>query len=174
MISESRYWKQPLLRTANWLERLRIDDENEDRALVRVERELFGGFYAVRKLLGTFSVSRSTRRKAFQMTWSPCVKHVDHLNSHRIDELFDLGTRHVERRDLTFLCNQFIHSFIFMSECDEHGALTGVFVSSDKMKNEKLYFVRINQILDAFRSVGRDYPAQLHLRRNSSGQWEEF
>jgi hypothetical protein len=85
MISESHYWKRPLLRAATWLERLRIEDTNEERVLVRVERELFVGFYAIRKVLDTFKISPSTRVMMFEVVWSPCIKPVDYMNAHRID-----------------------------------------------------------------------------------------
>jgi hypothetical protein len=101
MISESHYWKRPLLRAATWLERLRIEDMNEERVLVRVERELFVGFYAIRKLLDTFKISPSTRTTMLAMVWSPCIKTVDYMNAHRIDELFDLD---VKLRKRTTLC----------------------------------------------------------------------
>ncbi|MGF6770637.1 hypothetical protein P3T18_003116 [Paraburkholderia sp. GAS199] len=174
MIHESYYWKQPLLRTANWLERLRVDDNNEERALARLERELFVGFYSIRKLLDTFKVSRATRTKTFALIWSPTVKSVDYMNWHRIDELFNLDTQHIEQRDITFLCNQFVHSYVFIPACDEEGALAGVYVASDKAKRDKVYFVAIDQMLEAFRVVGKDYPTEQHMQRNKDGQWEEI
>jgi len=56
----------------------------------------------------------------------------------------------------TFVCNQFIHSYIFVPAQNKNGSLSGVYVSSDKAKNDKLYFVGVDQILDAFRLVGKD------------------
>jgi hypothetical protein len=50
VIQESYYWKAPLLRAANWLERLRIEESTAEHSLVRAERELIVGFYAIRKL----------------------------------------------------------------------------------------------------------------------------
>lgn len=174
MIYESRYWKEPLLRAATWLERLCLEDEHEERDLVQVERELFLGFYAIRKLLDTFKVSQSVRRSRFVMYWSPCIKSVDYMNAHRIEKHYDLDVRHTEQRDLTFLCNQFIHSYVFAPVIDEAGALVGAYIASDKVRNQKLYFVGLNEIVVAFRTVGRDSPAEQHLRRNErTGQWEE-
>lgn len=174
MISESHYWKRPLLRAATWLERLRIEDANEERILVRVERELFVGFYTIRKLLDTFKISPSTRMMMFEMVWSPCIKTVDYMNAHRIDELFDLDVKHAEQRDLAFVCNQFIHSYVFVPVQHEDGTLAGAYIASDKARNERLYFVELAQILAAFRTVGRDYPAKQHMRRNEkTEQWEE-
>jgi hypothetical protein len=47
---ESRYWKTPLLRAATWLERVQIQEQTPERTYVRIERELFLGFYVIRKL----------------------------------------------------------------------------------------------------------------------------
>ncbi|MGN7100331.1 hypothetical protein ACTHR6_01895 [Ralstonia holmesii] len=174
MIYESRYWKRPLLRAATWLERLRVQEAHEERDLVRIERELFVGFYAIRKLLDTFKVSTSTRKTTFSMSWSPCLEPVDYMSAHRIEEKFDLETQHTEQRDLLFLCNQFVHSYVFIPLIDERGAFFGVYVASDRARGEKLYFVGLDIILSAFRTVGRDYPTELHLHRNEkTGQWEE-
>ncbi|HDR8995990.1 TPA: hypothetical protein QDB01_001892 [Burkholderia vietnamiensis] len=174
MISESHYWKRPLLRTATWLERWRLDENVSERDLARIERELFVGFYAIRKLLETFKVSPSTRQRTYLLVWSPGIGTADYMNWHRLDEHFDLDDLHEERHDLMFLCNQFIHSFIFLPTIDEDGALGGVYIASDRIKKYKLYFIDIAQIVDAFRTVGRDYPTRLHLRRNdSTQQWEE-
>lgn len=174
MIQESRYWKVPLLRSANWLERLRFDEGSEERALVRVERELFIGFYSIRKLLETFKLSASTKSLVFHLKWSPCIKMVDYFNAHRIDELFDLNTIQSEDRDLGFLCNQFIHSYVFVPVRHEGGALAGVYVCSDRTRHEKLYFVELGQAIHAFRTVGKDYPREQHLRRKAkTDQWEE-
>lgn len=113
MIQESRYWKEPLLRAANWLENLRIKERAAERSLVRVERELFVGFYGIRKLLETFKLSSSTKNMRFALAWSPCIKRVDYLNAGCVHELFDVQLVHIEERDLEFLCNQFIHSYVF-------------------------------------------------------------
>lgn len=175
MIHESRHWKTPLLRAATWLERLRLPDDEvaAERNLVRVEKELFFGFYAIRKLLDTLKVSDSTKAMRFELQWSPCVAPVDYFNAHRVEELFDLKTSHRETRDIHFLCNQFIHSYVFVALEGEERQLVGCFVSSDRTRHEKIYFVGLAQVLSAFRTVGRDYPSSSHMQRNpTTGQWE--
>ena len=174
MIYESRYWKEPLLRAATWLEKLRARDETIDASLARVEREIFIGFYAIRKLLDTFKVSTSTRKMTFGLLWSPCLGQIDYMNSHRIDELFDLGKSLTETRDIGFLCHQFVHSYVFLTVLGVEGELTGFYVSSDHSRSKKLYFISLEQVLCAFRTAGRDYPKSLHVQRNSvTNQWEE-
>jgi hypothetical protein len=174
MITESHFWKVPLLRSASWLERLRVVEATSERSLVRIERELFNGFYGVRKLLETFAVSSSTKKKEFSLAYFPCVKRVDYFNAHRIEELFDFESKSSETRDIGFLCNQFIHSYVFQVVLREDGAFDGALISSDRLRQEKLFLVESVQILDTFRLVGRDYPAEMHLSRNpKSLQWQE-
>jgi hypothetical protein len=66
VINESHYWKAPLLRSAGWLEKLRVREDILDKTLARVERELLIGFYAIRKLLDTFKISETTRKMMFE------------------------------------------------------------------------------------------------------------
>lgn len=174
MISASRYWKDPLIRTAAWLERWRFKEECAERDMVRIERELFIGFYAIRKLLDTFNVSPETRRQTYSMLRHPSTGTTDYLNWHRLDEHFDLDSSTLEQRDITYLCNQFVHSFIFTPAMNEEGALAGTFIASDKIRLEKVYFVEASEIGRAFRTVGKDYPKRQSMRRNDvTHQWEE-
>lgn len=172
MIQESCYWKEPLLKAAEWLECL-IISENEELE-VRVEREIFIGFYSIRKLLDTFKISHSTRAFLVTLQSHRCKKNVDYLNCHRLDELYDLSKQIKETRPLRFVCDQFIHSFVFGFCMEQDNKLAGFFIASDKLRSERLFFLPIQEILRIFRTVGEDYPTDMHMRRNPiTKQWEE-
>lgn len=177
MIWESSYWKESLLKTATWLEKVKIsgDDDVAEKVLVKVEKKIFIEFYAIRKLLDTFKVSDTTKNMLFLFEWYPCIKLVDYMNSHRINELYNIeqDAKQEEYRDITYLCNQFIHSYVFVVVENDDGGIAGFYVSSDKMRNKKLYFVSIKNIVLALRTVGKDYPSRAELHRNpETGQWE--
>ncbi len=175
MIHESRYWKTPLIRGANWLQRLVVNDDNSESALARAEREVFIGFYAVRKLLPTFKVSPATKALTFEVQWfSPRQgQDVDYFHRSDVDVLFDLGNPHPETRDIRFLCNQVIHSYIFVNSVTKAGALDGFFVSSDTMIKKRLYFFPLPVVLNVFRTVGRDYPNSVsHFFNKETREWE--
>ncbi|MDT4291860.1 hypothetical protein RO575_20030 [Methylomonas sp. MO1] len=177
VIHESHYWKAPLVRAAGWLNLLRVNDKNSEAALARAEREIFIGFYAIRKLLSTFKLSESTKQLKYEIEWFPGKpgRAVDYFNRSEIDELFDLNQKSVETRDIGFLCNQVVHSFIFIITLGEKGELEGFFLTSDTMRYRRLYFVSIGSVLHAFRTVGKDYPSKQSLKRNEeTGQWEAF
>lgn len=170
MILESCYWKDPLLTSADGLENLRLaDDEGK---FVRVERELFLNFYGIRKLLDTFKIGDSTRNLTVTVHKHKCLKRVDYFNSHRIDELYDLSVSMPETRDLKFICNQFVHSFVFSIASDKTDNFSGCFVASDRIRNTTLYFIPLSSILTAFRTVGNDYPTELRMHRDpKTGDW---
>lgn len=175
MIHESSYWKEPLLAAADLLSEIRINEEESDDDLARIEREVLIGFYSIRKLLDTFKVSGSTKTMSFDLRCFEIEtgRQVDYFNRWEVDELFDLERPLSETRDLTFLCNQFVHSFIHLFEIGESKAVEGVFVASDRARSDRLYFVSREQIVRLFRAVGNDYPTSQHYHRNvQTGQWE--
>jgi hypothetical protein len=175
LIHESRYWKIPLLRGATFLERAVVTEENGEATLARAERELFIGFYSIRKLLPTFKLSNNTKRLSSKVSWyaSRPEQSVDYFHRSDVDELYDLERPIEEMRDLGFMCNQVIHSYVFVNSTTEDGKLDGFFVSSDTMRRRRVYFFSLPVVLHAFRTVGRDYPkGGRYLFNEVNGEWE--
>ena len=160
MIYESSHWKEPLLSTARWLVSVRLSERTQEKTYVRIEKEIFISFYAIRKLFGTLKVSDKLKRATTELVWHPNINQVHHMNSEHIQLLYDLDKFYKEERDVLYLCNQFIHSFVF-SVFEENGRIGGFLVSSDRVRNKKLYRVSLEQVIVLFRLVGRDYPSEL-------------
>ena len=77
-----------------------------------------------------------------------------------------------ETRNIRFLCDQFIHSFIFVPDITRRARVAGFYFSSDWARLKKLYFVQLRQVLSAFRTIGRKYPSEVRLTRNpATGQF---
>jgi hypothetical protein len=163
MIWESSYWKEPLLDAATWLRRVRFRENTSEKTLVRIEKEIFLGFYSVRKLLETIKVSDATKKQQYELTWHQNIKPVDWLNNHKINDLYDLQASSQESCDIGFICNLFIHSYVFVIAGEDK--LDGIYVASDRTKNKKLYFISIETILAILRLVGRDYPVHAVYER---------
>ena len=140
MIWESSYWKEPLLKTATWLRRMRLKARSGEAILVKLEKERMIGFYSVRKLLDNLMVSDQLKERLFQVTWYANQRPVDFLNWHQIDRLFDLEKPQSELRDIEFICDRLIHSFVFVPDFDDE-RLRGVFVATDTDRRQKVYFV---------------------------------
>jgi hypothetical protein len=175
MIWESCYWKEPLLKSANWLRRMRVRLNSGEPLFVKVEKELMMGFYAIRKLLDTAKVTDATKALKFKVDWYPNLNVVDYLNWHNIDRLFDLDASHQEVRDIRFICDRFVHSYIFIPDFSDDGKVLGVYVATDRDRKNKLYFVSADTIVSIFRLVGRDYPYTGAYRLNpKTGEREPY
>ena len=167
MIYESHYWKEPLLAAARWLSGLRLSENTRESTYVKLEKELMLGFYSVRKLIDTIKISDSTKKIKFDILWYKNAKTVNWLNHAFIDENYDLAKSQNELRDIEFICNLFIYAYVFVVSGD--GKLEGLYISTDRKKNQKVYFVPLEVILKIFRIVGRDYPSSLSFTRKQNG-----
>lgn len=177
MIHESYYWKQPLLKSARWLETVLVDDESSERLLARAEREIFIGFYAVRKLLETFKLSTSTKLLTYDLTFFSAKESAnpDYFNRDELEKHYDFDIENSHPRDIGFICNQVIHSYIFIFLLSESGHIAGIYLSSDRMKKSKLYFMPLKTISHLFKEVGNDYPSEINLERDqNTNQWTDI
>ena len=166
MIWESCYWKEPLLKTALWLRRFRMHAGTRESTLVKIEKEVMIGFYAIRKLIESHKLSDSVASSSHPISSFPNLKPVRHLNWHKIGVLYDLTRETKESRNLRFLCNRFIHSFVFLIDAKSNERLAGIYVASDNDRNQRVFYVSIDTIIGVFRLVGRDYPAHSSYEYN--------
>ena len=114
MIDESCYWKAPLLKMAKRLRLFRANCKLNQKQRIQIERDIFVGFYSVRKLFDAIpKVTDATRTMKVQVSWHPNQKAVTWMNYHKIDELYDLNISNRETRDVLFVCGRIIHSFVF-------------------------------------------------------------
>ncbi|MGI2227863.1 hypothetical protein [Shewanella frigidimarina] len=175
MIWESCYWKEPLLKSATWLVRMRLRPNSGEPLLVKLEKELMMGFYAIRKLLDTAKITDATKASKYSVNWFPNLHIVDYLNWDSIDRLFDLDEKNQEDRDIRFLCDRFVHSYIFIPDFEDNGKFLGVYVATDRDRKKKLYFVTAETIVSIFRLVGRDYPSSSRFKLNpNTGEREPY
>ncbi|MDQ0978532.1 hypothetical protein [Pseudomonas synxantha] len=174
VIHESYYWKNPLLRSSRWLEKAIINEHTSERILARAEREIFVGFYAVRKLLETFQLSTKTKALKYEISFFSAFNDAnpDYFNRDKLQKHYDWKQQKLQTLDIEFICNQVIHSYIFILVLSDAGTIEGCYLSSDTMRKKKLFFIPTTTISDIFRKVGNDYPTDQHLTRNlKTGQW---
>ena len=167
MIWESWYWKRPLLETAERLKALKSVAEPSEEQFVQLEKDIFIGFYSIRKLFETRTkVTDTTKAKKLQVTWHPNKgEKVTWRNNHKLDELYDFSDKNSEIRDAWFISSRIIHSFIFSPLLGENG-LEAVLFTSDTDKDERIYSLDIDLVIDFFRLVGNDDPTHIHWQRN--------
>jgi hypothetical protein len=159
MIWESGDWKEYLLKTALKLsERIRQKRWTE-RSFFLLERDIFFAFYSIRKLieakkLSDYVVETKISLQAFKSMRIPVTR----FNRDRIDELYDLQNPSSESIKLKDICNQFIHSYIFVPCFGELNELDGIIFCSDHTRKHRVFKLAIADLIDALKMVGSDYP----------------
>lgn len=170
MITESYYWKKPLLAGAKVIRKYMDAGDISDAQFARIEREIFIGFYAIRKLLeAAGKVSAETR--AMKISLKKYKKRadqpiVDWYNRSEFWELYDLDKPAQELRDLLYVAHRMVHSFIFILSGGDDGH--GAFFTSDRDKDNCLNFISTDEIVRVFEVVGQDYPSGLHVWRDEA------
>lgn len=170
MITESHYWKKPLLAGAARIRQFMDDENTTDAQFAQTEREVFIGFYAVRKLFEAIGkVSPETRNMKVALKWFPkrvSQPTVDWYNRAEFWELYNLEKPRIEARDILYVAHRLVHSFIFILSGDDDGH--GAFFTSDRDKEKRLNFLSTNEIVRIFQIVGNDYPSGLQTWRDEN------
>ncbi|MEE5094209.1 hypothetical protein V2K00_07690 [Pseudomonas alliivorans] len=167
MVWESENWKLPLLKLAKRLAALKGSRELSEDQLAQIERDIFIGFYSVRRLTETpTKVTDETRAMLLAVSKFANLKPVTWRNNHRLDELYDFNKGNQEKRSIPFVCGGVIHSFIFAPCVSEEGGLSGFFFTSDREKDKFLLFMDIDEVIALFRQVGNDNPSVIESSRD--------
>lgn len=116
MIWESSYWKDDLKKQSAELKKRMVQKRWRDASLARCEQIIMIGFYSVRKLIEsknlTGTVSKSVHKiRCYKSTGKPITL----FTRRNVDELYDLENSRLRTEQLTYLCHQVIHSYVFCS-----------------------------------------------------------
>ena len=161
MIWDSTPWKDELLRSAERLSRVERQRHLTQKALFLVEREIVMGCYLIRKLIEAFKVSDLTKKRTCKVKRFRNLELVNYSNWHRLDQLYDLEHGATGSIEVRTLCNQVVHSYVFLT--GENGdAERGIYLASDRNRNREITFVPLKEIIQVFRTIGQDYPNEMH------------
>ena len=152
MIWESWFWRSDLKKFALSLRKRASQKRWPDAALARCEQSIMVGFFFVRKLIESRKLSRDFADRQIQVIAYPAKgKHIHLMNARRdVEELFDLDAPKQLNLKFEDLANQLIHSYIFYLSIEESGALQGILVASDRIRNRELLEVSARDIIKIF------------------------
>lgn len=165
MISDSVYWKSSLLKQAKILQKYGLQKKWQPISYVKLEQTIMVGCYSVRKLLeAKTKISTEYLNNKIQIISHRCIKPPVTINNwHRVEVLYDLDKKRTVNKSIKDICNQFVHSYVFMPAFFDCSNLQGFFVSSDYDRNKVLYYVTLGQATDIFLKIGDDYPDRVSL-----------
>lgn len=178
MIWESRYWKYPLLEAAEVIEAAIAGPLPDEDELGCLEYLIMTGFFSIRKLIeAQTKVSEATEhlfveltRYAIYGTEDQRARRPNLMNRHQVDQLYDFAKSHVVNKGISYVSNQFVHSYIFNFEIDENSKLHGVLLASDKDKDKFCNLVTLADIAEVFVAFGTDCLSELHMQRDENGE----
>jgi hypothetical protein len=163
MIWASGYWKEDIEKIAERMRKRSVQTRWTERSFVNLEKDIFIVFYSLRKLLEASKISDSVAdMKLSIFSYHSIGKGVTKINWHRVDEHFDLKKEKPEHSDLRFICNQIVHSYIFMPQMAETNTLAGILFCSDFKRNSELYRLEISEIIRCLELVAADDISSIH------------
>ncbi len=160
MIYDSYYWKNNLGKLATKLRKYSNRWNPGETLLAHFEQTIMLGFYSVRKLVESHKLSENIIGQQIELTAYPWAgnTNVTLRNWEEINELYDLRPTTV-CRDLVFLCNQIIHSYVFLPILEEDGhGISGILFSSDRHRHQFLYQLDLERVIRLYRQIAKDDP----------------
>ena len=149
MISSKELWKKELLVIARRLLRRLAQTKWSDKSIYRLEKELFVGFFSVRKLIESKAISANVTSKKFSLMHFPAWKQSATLNK---NQLIYNPTPEQRKYHLTIrqISNLFIHSYHVLP-FGGNGMLCGLFVTSEFERRKGIFLILIFDIVTIFR-----------------------
>ena len=170
MIHESSYWKDDLLKLASRLERRLIQARWGEKNFYTIEKEIFIGFYSIRKLIESKKVSDNISKKKYHIHEFPYCGNPASILTHIKEAEYDFSNLKNTEISIYDICNQFIHSHHFVPFIPNGKNLIGFFFCSDHKIKSGLYLTTLFDVIDIYRSVGKNYPHTIHTARLPNGK----
>jgi hypothetical protein len=164
---DSAFWKTELFPVAEEIERLSKFSRFSTRIANLFEKQIMLALFSVRTLIERCKLSQEVLAERIGVTAYPkrTSKPVTWLNSHEIDELYDMNSATTRQLTSAFLCNQVIHSYILIP-LQDGPKFTHILVCSDHERNRWLYVIPIERITKLIRDVAFDYPSRTNITYN--------
>lgn len=173
MIHVSSYWKEDLIKLADKLLLRMVQKRWGEKNFFTLEKEIFLGFYSVRKLIESKKVSEKLTNKSYVVQKLNFVGDPEVIIPKSADSDFNL-IRDAEKSSLTTvqICNQIIHSYHFIPFFPNGKNLIGFFFCSDFERKKCLYLITIFEVSDIFKTIGQNYPNRIAIERLENGKFK--
>ena len=176
MIQESHEWKKAIKRNNSYIRRMSKNPiDEEDLILDRIQIRIVSNALYVRRLLETPTVASSLSHESINITAYPWTgKVVDYMNNHHFDKAYQINNPRNKDVLGSTLCNQIIHSFVWVWIVDDvEDIISGFMVSSDRKRHSELYTVQLDDFRKFTQNVANSWPTKMTGKRNrETGQWE--
>ena len=163
MIWDSSYWRRDLLETVQALKRVASRRRPSGKLCAEVEKRIFYGAFAVRKLMEAQVLSTKTRNAPIPVrVYRTSGMAPMFFNWHHIDRFYSLGDPQESCLALLDVCNQLVHSYVFLPVTSSlTGPIKEIMFSSDRTRGKCLFQASLADLAQAFQAAAMDYPSQM-------------
>jgi hypothetical protein len=169
VIFESSFWKDDLLRSAKQLRRKALQRRWPEASVANLEQSLMLGFYSIRKIIEARRISDSLMDRDVKLVQFPALPRarITRINRLSVERHYDLESPHDVGRKMEFLCNQLVHSYIFITVFGEERGVDSFLFVSDRERAKGLYSISLDQVVSIFEGVGNNYPDACQYKWNA-------
>ena len=134
--------------------------------MINLEKDLFLGFYIIRKLMEARKLSVEVESTPVHVTSYPWKggRQITILNWDQINDHYDWSAAADEILSLRELCNLFVHSYVYLPFMSDDRTLEALLVSSERSRHKKLFNVDALLTIALFRAVANDDPVRLEMK----------
>ena len=155
------FWLAELQQSAIFLEQRYRSSKWDDELEFKVEKAIFIGFYAIRKLLESKLLPPSVVGFNWKLTCYPKLSEpVETLWLHH----YNLAAGTEIKFGLKDICNQFIHSVHYSPFVPDGSFCVGFYFASDTASKNSIYYIQLVNVGNIFLSVANKKKINLSVR----------
>lgn len=154
MITETELWKEDVAKTANKLLKRLVQKKWSKRSWFCLEKELFIGFYAVRKLIESDDSLNKLAHKKYELL----MIQRKQIIKDEVDKFVPYDHENIQKEQVSVrdICNQFIHSHD-LRPFGSNNILVGFLINSEFQSKKGIYMITVFDIVEIYRScAGRE------------------
>jgi len=138
------------------------------RSYFPFERDVFFAFYIIRKLIETkFKISPESQNILVPLKKYTFIRNdMKILDRDEFWDFYDMNKSHNIKKQIYFVCNQVIHSYVFSPSWDESAEQNsfGFYFNSWEERRSALYHVYIRDMIPFLEKISQDYMYSLSFR----------
>lgn len=165
MVSHPKYWRKNLKKMSESLKKRYNQQRWDVRSENKVEKEVFIGFFMVRKLIENDLVAQAIKDRNIELM------EYDKISDTYNDPLmfprsYDLMNGNKVQLTYRKLANQFIHSYYLSPFVPLKKSLVGFYFASDWNHSERIYYLSLLEVIQVYNSVYQNKPLNFILIHN--------
>jgi hypothetical protein len=163
MIWESSYWKSDLIKIGKKLEKRKAQKKWPDSSSANTEKDIMISAFMIRKLFDSNKIDQRMNNKEIEaVTYKSNGKQINWMKNLFPERYFDLENPKNEKVKLKDICNQIVHSYIFMLLMNENNNLFSFWYVSDYNKFKYLIELKLDDYINVLNEIGNYWPTSEH------------